>query len=273
MASNTIDLLLAHVVSHIPPQILQFAFPVGSSGVGLPVPMHEQILARVMRARVLKDCNLLGGKGKYINLLPEYLEETHNQQGHNPLAGYHLSYSLHRIPPAQRDNMPIGEISEVLPMSIGRGSAVAGTAGYGMTSTMAGQQVLNSITQQQYRSPPIAEAVAGDLIRLSPSQYAGLGWTLVVTLHYDADLTGLNSAAVLPFCTMMVHATKAYIYNQFILQLDQGFIQHGADYPGLRSVVDSYAGANDDYAVARSRFMGFARYDVHRQLRLHQFSI
>jgi hypothetical protein len=270
---NIIDLAMTHVVCHIPPQILQRAFPALGTLSGLPVSTHEQILQQIIHNRELKDCNLVGGRGKYINILPEYLESTQDQMALNPLAGYNYHFSLHRIPPAARDGMRIGQVSEVLPMSLGQGSAAAGIQGYGMNTTLAGLQVLNSITQEQYRSPPLAEVVSGDMIRLTPAQFSGLGWTLVCTLHYDHDFTGMNGAAMLPFCAMVVAAVQAHIFNTMYLALDQGFIQHGADYPGLRSIIEGYAGANEVYAEARKKFLGMARFDPIRMMRLHQFGI
>jgi hypothetical protein len=262
--NSSIDTALNNVRHNIPPELLCLAFVFTDRGQILPTTWEQGLLEKVIFGRVLPDCNIVGGRTKQFALLSQYIETT-TTSAHDWYTGVG-PYSIYRIPAEVRDNMPICEILSVTPpVQIAGGM---GTLNYGaLNSPMhAARQMIESWTMNSYIQVPLAELVSGDLIRITPSASTAFEWMIYARIGYDKQMLGLNSSAILPFSHLVLCAAKAYIYNNMIVKIDQGMIQHGYEVGVVRSLIESYSTENDRYQELLDQFSGGAMLDPHRIL-------
>jgi len=250
----------------IPKAILEAAFPPEGRG-RLPIPLHTRIRSAVF-SRVLEECNIVGGTVKHLPLLNEWRETTTTTR-----FGYVAGddrYAIFRIPQDQLEGGQIVAIIGVENMS--RFAHNLAADGYrndtGNSVLMAGEMMLDSYTGGNYVEPPIAELLSGDLVRLSPASMAYEEWVISVRLSYDEDMTNLNAEAILPFCDLVVAATKSYIYNQLIIQLDRVANDGGVELASFRSIVEGYEPSEDEYVALRTEFTGGATMTTERMIKL-----
>ena len=115
-------------------------------------------------------------------------------------------------------------------------------------------------------APPIpnVELLSGDLVRLYPSQHHGTLWAMNCRLAYDDFLTNLNTTSVQPFADLCVWAVKAYIFNITTVPLDKAYIMNGYQVGQFKTIIDSYADANEKYAEAFDKLAGAMMLDPSR---------
>ena len=243
--NSALEIAFVKIHSSIPPEILEYGFSDRDTRDEV-VSIDEMIYKKVIHYRVMKDMNIDGGKFKEILLRREYMEKmTRNKDDVHLHTG---RWSIYRIPPQARDGLPIAEV-----MSLKFRGAYAGyqpySPGYvgGANLTTLAQGVLDAHTFQSAPPTPNIELLAGDLVRLWPSQHHGTMWAINCRLCYDDRLTNLNTSAIIPFADLCVLAVKAYIYNQMTVQLDKAYIQNGYQIGQFKTIIDSYADANDKY--------------------------
>ncbi|MNY68424.1 hypothetical protein D3C86_2061840 [compost metagenome] len=66
-------------------------------------------------------------------------------------------------------------------------------------------------------------------------------------MSHDPNLSNIPPSFADPFTELVILATKAFIYNRAIIELDEGAIRGGASLGRIREIVDSYADANVMY--------------------------
>jgi hypothetical protein len=256
---NPIDHVMTRITYTIPMELMTLAFAkylkIQNRGVSVP----QLIETHVIRGRVLKDCNLMGGNYKDIILRYDYMEKV------LPVyAGYGLdiNYSLYRIPAEERENLPI---SEVIHLTY-PGPAVAGMPpaqmNFGATVGTLAAAALDSQTFGTSIVRPIPELLSGDLVRLVPAQYNGNEWVLKCRLAYDDQFTSLNSSAIEVLAELCLAAMKHYIYVNLSIAIDRSVVEMGFDIGRIREFVDEYKEAEQRYKELLKDFSGTATLSV-----------
>lgn len=64
---------------------------------------------------------------------------------------------------------------------------------------------------------------------------------------HDSQFSTIKPQSVPAFSTLVVLATKAYIYNMYRIELDRGFLQGGQELGEIKNTVDSYSSAEEEY--------------------------
>jgi len=269
MASETVDYMLSQIFNNINDMVLRLAFEDRSAIP--PIPLSENIISKIIDKVILRDMNTLALRPKAVALESQWLENTVDSPYQN-LQTYHSTFSVHRIPPQYRDNMAIIEVLGVIPSGFGHGSAIS-TPMQGSTAIGTGMMVLDSIAHTNHISVPLCERVDNDLIRLIPAQYHGMLWTVQLGLGYDLNFTGLNSSAKKPLGELALAAVKKYIYIHRRIDLDQGFIETGAEYTAIREIIDTYQSAGEEYRELLTRVAGMTRFDVQRMLAVYRTAL
>lgn len=252
--NSPLEIALVKIHASIPPEILNYGFSDREVREDI-VTIDDMILTKVIRYRVIKDMNIDGGKYKEIVLRREYMEKlTRNRDDSYMHTG---KWSVYRIPPAARDGLPIAEVTNLRfrgayagyqPYSIGFAT--------GANLTTLGQAALDAHTFQSAPPTPNIELLSGDLIKLTPSQHHGTIWAMNCRLCYDDCLTNLNSSAIIPFADLCVLAVKAYIYITKTIALDKAYINGGYAVGQFKTIIDSYADANEKYEEAYTKLAG-----------------
>lgn len=241
---NPVDFAVMEIHNEIPRQLLEMAKNTYNRIHNENLTLATYITKVIIHDRVLKLCNVAAGQIKTIPLRAEWIEERHSD--HAGYAGDDGAYSLYRIPPEARDNMPITNILTIqYPYNtyIGGGNAdlQVGTGGYCLIDQV--DEVLNSYTLASPRNHPIGVLMSGDLIKIMPTQYAIQNWLLTCRIAYNDWFTNLHNSAIPVLAKLIVAATKQRIYTDLVVDIDRAVQETGADIGVIRQIVDSYADA------------------------------
>lgn len=266
---NPIKIALTEVVSNIPPEILEMAVRKYNYRTGNYVTIAGFVNRAIVHDRVAGLCNLSAGRIKTIPLRMEWLESRPSD--HAGYAGDDGPYSLFRIPPAVRDNLPItGVISVQYPYNTYLGGGIGdlnmGTGGYNLNEQIS--EILNSYTLATPRNHPVARALNGDLIQLTPTQYAHQTWLLTVRLAFDDQFTNLHENGAKTLAKLIVLATKQWCYTNLIVDIDRAVQECGADLPTVKSIVEEYRDAGKEFEETLVQWQGCGLIDPRTRLSL-----
>lgn len=252
--ANAIEMVMAEVNAEIPPQILHMALVTANRRFTVFSNIQQFILQKIIRERVLIECNLIGGKPKSIVLQQKFLETTIKEL--EGFAGGDGGFDVYRIPPEYRDGMPIAQVIGVQYPYGTSNSGVSGLdvnrGGYNMIDQAS--EVLNSYTLSSPRNHPTAELLSGDLIKIIPSMYSHCNWLLTCRIAYDDVFTNLHTSAFDTLSDMVVAATKAWIYTNLMIDIDRAAVECGQDIGTVRSIIEEYRDANQQYKELRPKW-------------------
>lgn len=259
--SQAIPISLMRIKHMIPPQILQLAFMPTQQHVWNNISIDQQIVDKVVNSRVRKDCNLLGGKTIQISLTGPMLEQV--VQTTSQVNSGTGSFSIYRIPPDQRDFCDITEVHRVMfPLPNAGGHAT--TSVKGATICAYTQELIHSRTGGGIPPTPTPELLSGDLVRLHPGGHTQIDWVLVCQVAYDEAMNSLNGSSVDAFAELCVLATKMYIYNQLIIQLDRSYVEYGMDIASVRQIIEPWSDLNEEYREKLNKFVNGNMMDLQR---------
>lgn len=236
---NPIDKAIQDVIARIPRAILNEAFmkPKGFTGLMryTPVSLDHRIREEVLDARVIPDCNLVGGTEETIRLgsiRPDFLPD------------YKVVW---RIPLSLTNNRRISRVYSII---YGDGGAPSSGAAYSQgCSPMAG--AIEALGASHAPIPQVSNAdvhLIGEntvMARMHIPQSPNLH--LRVMLEADSEFSHLKPSSIPIFSKLVEYATKAYVYNTLILELDQGMITGGYSLGRFLSIVEEYADAEELY--------------------------
>lgn len=269
---NPYEVALTRIMYSIPKTILRIAFYEKTKLDPDMIAIEDLIKQNVIRKRVMVDLNLLGGKPKTIVLEHRYLEKIQRNTADGIINTG--QFSLYRIPPEEREYRPIIECTGITYPGRFGGSLINATGyGGGVTMGSLAAEVLNSHTLANSPARPMAEALSGELVRLTPAQHAHIDWVLSVRLAYDTELTNLSSSQIDTFSKICVAATKYYVYNELIIDIERGRIEAGYDLSSIRDVINSYSDQNDRYMELLDDMAGAACLDPIRMATILRYQI
>lgn len=226
----------------IPSYILELAFnPPSRTWRTAPISLDEHILSKVLRPRVMTDCNLVGGAYSMVSL-----------EGLNP--DFIDTYSMvYEIPP---ERTQFREIMSVL--SIGylpfAGAYSDMNPGIGMVSP----QSMNSLTGAMQRVadsvggvPPISNAyvelIGPRSVLVRDQARVTSSYILRCMLANDEQLNNLNPRYWIAFSKLCILAVQAYIYNELFIRIDQSYLVGGQELGAVKEYVSSLSEANLNY--------------------------
>lgn len=243
---NPIKKAIQEVTFEIPKEILGLVFRENTvSYRNTPISLEEQITNKVIRSRVMVDCDLVGGDEVFIPLDGVPSETMDN-----------LS-TVYYIPKTKTQNRTI---NSVLSMSYSTNtSAAAGSAalGYNQCSVTPSLQIGQAMMDAHMPIPMVSTAkiqLIGEntvLVRDS-TPVAGAGYLRCI-LSNDEAMSHLQMRSILAFCELVVLACKAYIYNEYIVTLDKGQIYAGQNLGVVSQIIEGYSDANELYKTYRKQ--------------------
>jgi hypothetical protein len=234
---NAIQKALSDVKNRIPRQILERAFIKAGAlgGIHTPVSLDYRIREEVINERVIPDCNLVGGTETTIplyNVVPKHID-TYN--------------TVYRIPKSMTQGRTI---SKVLHLSFGQN----GVIGYTNPQQFKGSALMDAgdglvaahlpipMTSTAYVSL-IGEntVLVRDTMRLPGMLF------LRCVLEADSEFSHLKPQSIPAFSKLVEYATKAYIYNKLVIEIDQAELSGGVSLGRFKEIIDGYADANELY--------------------------
>ncbi len=243
-----VDYAIEEVKSCIPPQLLALVFSANSRGYQqTPGAMEAVIRERVIEGRVRRVVDTAGATMDEIPLQGLVFTPVNQDVGNR---GAQTVF----IP---KDRTQGRSISSTIALAYGSVSSAAGmghlahpsATSYGVPGSSimldAALGVLNSNTPQG----PIQAAsvsLAGENVILI-EDYIPLNTNLYLRciLKSDSEFSHIRPQAYGPFSELVVLATKAYIYNNYYIELGKGFLVGGMELPQIQTLVDEYRDANE----------------------------
>ncbi len=236
---NAIQKSISDLKYLIPKAILEAAF-VEQSGFGMinhrsPVSIDYRIREEIVEARVMADVNLVSGQETTIpmaNVVPEH---------------FPLNRTVWRIPFDLTSNRKITKVYSLI-IGTGYNSASLNTnmQGGGELSSAAdglldSWKSIPNISNANIRLIGENTIMADQLYPSNPSLF------LRCVLENDSEFNNLPAASVPKFSKLVELATKAYIYNTLILQIDSAQLEGGRELGRFLEIVDGYADSNEMY--------------------------
>lgn len=233
---NPVTYALEQVRFQIPLAILEKTFISNiDRRVLAPLSLNTRIREAVIDARVIPDCNLVGGTQAFISLLNLPVRYIDN-----------FTY-VYTIP---KDRTQGRRISRALSISYGQGS-VMGSTNLGQTNSSPMLDAAAGVMQAQQPLPPVATAycqmIGENVVMITDN--AGLPpdiW-LRCWLENDENLNHIQPTSYGEFAKLVVFAVKAYIYVNNQIPMDRAYIMAGAELGAYKNTVDGYSDANQNY--------------------------
>lgn len=194
----------------------------------------------VIEDRVNLDCNLKGGKEIHIPLEGVKYDEI---DAHTRV--YYIPFSL-------TDNRLI---VSALTLNYIRYNGILQSNSNRLSSTGAGGSLLNAardmyrgMASMQVVSTANCEIIGDNVIVVKDTvRHMSDQLSMTVVLENDKAMTNLKPTAYKPYAKLVELATKAHIYNELAVTLDQGQLHVGKELGKIREIVDSYSDAQDQY--------------------------
>jgi hypothetical protein len=231
---NAVSSAINSLKYRIPPQVLKEVFVENvHHWRQVPVSIDEQILNKVIKSRVLSDCNLVGGIEAVISLdgCPSETIDDINV--------------IYYIPKEKTQGRVI---SSVLNVNTQAFLSSLYTGGLNTTNTtMLANRMGMSVSQPPYVSTARVQLVAENTILVSETSYIFNYQSIRVILSDDEYMSNLQIRSVPSFMKLVELAVKSYIYNELIIKIDMGLIKAGQEIGRFREVVDSYSDAEQMY--------------------------
>ena len=207
-----------------------------------PETVESHILNEVVRPRVLVDCNLAGGAQTLISLSginPERVED---------FSSSYIYTSVYRIPKSRTNGRTITSVLHVTFSDITK-SLSYGVAASNQNSAMlnAGNSVMDAMGNIPITSTSRVQLIGEnvvmvrDVVTLPPNIY------LRCILANDENMSHLQLKSYRHFSDLVVLAVKAYIYNEYIIQMDMGELYGGQQIGRFKEIIDGYAEADELY--------------------------
>lgn len=255
---DLISYCLNEIRMQIPEQILQAGFTIDEPPQVVSVTsLDEKILSKVLKKRVFRDCNVLGGIEMVIplnNVAPIY---------------YEYFYTVYRIP---NDLTMNREIISALNITNMPGTGLFGNGGlqYGSFSGMGTHHdipLANVANRIGSAAAPDGVLTNAHLELIGPNTvlvYANYrvlsNFGLRVIVENNPNFTNISPRSYKAFSLMCVLAVKSYIYNKLIIPLNSGILASGQDLGVFKSIVESYSEAEEEYRTYLNEKMGSILY-------------
>lgn len=258
----------------IPPQILELGVKTANKKFHESNNVVEWICNHIINAIVLKDVNLVAGQIKTIVLRPQWLE--HLPSDHDGYVGDDGPNTVYRIPPEARDYKPISQVLTCqFPYTTYQSSGIANAdvASGGFSLVDQVEQVINSYNLATPRNHPLVTLMSGDLIRLTPSQYTRQFWLLTCRINYDETFNNLHDASIPILSNMVMLATKQWLWNNLVVDIDKAAMMTGVEIGTIRSIIEEYKDAGQLYEEERTKFRGSTLLDTETRRRILTYQL
>lgn len=237
---NPIQKAIDELRFRIPREILRQVFrPVPLNWRATPVSTDEQILNTVIRPRVMIDCDIVGGTEVFISL-----------EGLTPQVTDRL-VTVYHIPKDRTDNRVITSVLSLTWVTATAAAYMSADANFKPCSVSplmtAGQALLNAAGPTPTPSTAKVSLIAENTVMIRDTVgISGFGF-LRCFLGNDENFSHLQIRSIPYFCRLVELATKSFIYNEYVIELDRGKVQGGYEIGKFKEIIEQYADAETMY--------------------------
>jgi hypothetical protein len=201
-----------------------------------PPSLEEQIMALVIRPRVLVDCNLIGGTEVFIPLDGIPVERTNDYT------------SVYRIPKSATQGRSINSVLNITFSDPTKASSYGVAAGQQNTMMLqVGSAVMDAMGSIPVTSTAKVQLIGENVVMVRDTVVLPANIYLRCILANDENMSHLQLRSYRDFANLCVLAVKSYIYNEYIIQLDLGELHGGQVIGKFKEIIDGYADAEELY--------------------------
>ncbi len=225
---------LTELSFRIPPQILKAVFlEHNKQHFRKPLSLDEVIMSRVIRPRVMVDCDITGGVDSFISL---------NNLPYEAVAPATWVMHIPKDRTQDRSIISVQGISFVLPYT----NYFAGIPGGMMQAAAA---VMTSHTPPPVNYISSVELITENTISITCLTALQANMYLQCVLGSDENLSHLKMRFYRNFSRLVELAVKAYIYNEYILEIDMAELHGGESIGRFKDIVDGWNDAEQEYQL------------------------
>ncbi len=201
-----------------------------------PASIDEVITAKVVRPRVMVDCNLCGGTEVFISL------------DGIPSEVYDDLTRVYRIPKSKTQNRSILSVLNITFSDPSRATTF-GSFAQSQNSAMlrAGQAMMDAHGTIPMTSTAMVRLMGENVVQVRDNSVLPANIYLRCVLMNDENMSHLQLRSYRAFSHMVTLAVKAFIYNEYIIQLDLGELFGGQNLGRIKEIIDGYADAEELY--------------------------
>lgn len=232
-----IGIALADIKHQIPPRIMEAVFVKYSSHWRIaPTSIDDAITALIIRPRVLVMCNLVGGTEDIIPMsVAEHVREN----------DYTSIYRFPKVATQDRSIVSVLNITFADPVranTFGMGSMCGSS-----TAMQAGQAVMNSHAAIPITSTARIQLIGENTVMVRDNIVLPANVFMRCILANDENMAHLQIRAYRPFIKLCVLAVKAYIFNEYILEMDVGELKAGQVLGRFKETIDRWEDAEEQF--------------------------
>lgn len=233
---NPITKALQDLRYTVPQQILEKAFIANTAPYNIvPISLDTIIREKVIEARVMVDCNLMGGTE--VNIPLNAVERTQ-------VDNFTFVY---RVPKAMTQGR---SITRALSVSYGQGNIVGYTAmGFNGTSPMldAASGLLNSHLPITNVSSAYCQLIGENVVMIVDTIAMPADVYLRCWIENDINFNHLQPTSYMEFSKLVEYAVKSYIYMKMTVLMDQAQIHAGFELGQFKNIIDGFSDAEANY--------------------------
>ncbi len=229
---NPIQKAIQDITFKIPMEVLRQVFiDKRYNVINYPVSVESQILAKVVKPRVLVDCNLVGGIQVEISL--STAKKMYDD-------GSHQIYVIPKTATMGRSIISV--------MSIGFNENKA-TSTYQTTSSLIRESlnVLDAANGYEVNSTSSVSLIEENTIHVESESILSSNASLRCIVSNDPEMQNLNPRTIPAFSKLVEYAVKSYIYNQSMISIDTARLHGGQSLGVYRDIVEGFADSEELY--------------------------
>lgn len=221
----------------VPRPILDTVFVKRNSNYRIAAPsIDEQILNSVVRPRVYIDTNLVGGAEILVPLIGLQGEEVSTTD------------MVYRIPKNLTQNR---SIMSVLNITYVDPNSMVNAGGYGSLGVnveqSAAQNLLDAVSPLPMLSTGRVTIIGENVVLVRDSIRIPSNSYLRCIVAQDEAMSHIQPRSYKAFCKLVEYAVKAFIYNEYIIEVDMGELRGGHNLGKFKDIIEEYADANELY--------------------------
>lgn len=239
---NAIQYALNHIRHTIPEGILQLAFSPRS--IVQPtvrwnqnnefVSIDQQIRDKVIEGRVNIDCNLVGSMQIAIDLRGVAYEQ------------FDLATRVFRIPYDKTAGRKIVSIQTLNYLTYH--GLPSYTHGVGNQQLAAAMDLYRAVASMPIVSTANCQLIGDNVVMVKDDvQHLSDQLALTCLVENDSEMNNLNPGIFPVYAKLVELATKAYIYTQTVIPMDQGVLHGGMSLGRISDIIQDYADSNEMY--------------------------
>lgn len=236
---NPIAKAITEIKYTIPYDVLRIGFATNEWRKDPFLSLDEEIKNRVLKKRVIQDCNIHGGTTMIVPL-----------DGINPIYTDPRTL-IYEIPAERLLNKEIMSVLSVgfYPYNNTYANIIPGYAKMESSSALSsvGSRVVEAVSTIPMLSTADVELVGNNTVMIRDQIRQSGVYTLRCVLANNGNMENLHVRYIPSFCKICILAVKSYLYNRLIVALDRGYIEAGVELSSVKTIVENYADAEEMY--------------------------